>query len=253
MFLLTHLEDTERYSQITSISMYQLTRSDCSGVCRTNATLNAMRGSILEGDSELASFLGNAYLTEHNNSAVQDSGIYKIKMLTTYAYALNDNISAFQINLASLDTTSQNKLLRLIQIDAPVLSNVIEKKPSVFADMTKSEADSWKNFEQIPKKSPWVAGVSNLVIPGFGYAYLNMWQTAFIDAFITGLCVASTIELARHKEYWTAAAVGTVGSVFYVGGALGAARSANDINQRNSKEVRTQLRGFLLPELKFNF
>jgi hypothetical protein len=254
---LDHFVRAQRYDQIVTFSLYQLTRTDCLDLCSVQATLNAMRGSILEGDAESALLFGRDYLENlPQNSNHFELSINKIKILTAYSYALNSDIDGFQNRISTLNLDAQQRLLRLIRVDAPLVFEEIQQHTDgkvPFPELSIEEKSAWNQYEQIPKKNPWVAGVSNLILPGSGYAYLGMWQTAFLNAFITGLCIGSSIELFEHNMNFSGMAVGAVGSVFYIGGALGASRSANDINQRNSKEPAQQLRSLLLPELRFEF
>jgi len=252
---LKDLEYFKRYDQIAMISMYLLSSSDCIGSCRDRAAVNAMRANILLGDNDGVLLVANLY--ESKGRDIEPSFQYKIRILKAYSLALMGDSNAYKSYARSLALADQDRLYRLIGVDVPFLTKEIPE-PVNNSNLSETiisheEKVAWEKYEQAPRKSPMVAGISNLFIPGAGYLYLGMWQTAALNAILTGLCIGSSIELFQRDQYFTGAAVATVGSVFYIGGALGAARSANDINRRNLKDISDQLRGILLPELRFEF
>jgi hypothetical protein len=249
----------KRYDHIVTLSLYQMTQPACQSECRIRAGLNAIRGSILLGDTDGALLLATHFLNNLPEQPQAPLGWQnKINFLTIYSHGLNGDQTAVQHQLKNLEVNDQFRLLRLFSLDAPFIRNESLTQPAqsqhyAFQKIGKEEEVAWKKFRAIPVKSPWVAGLSNLVLPGAGYAYLGMWQTAALSALLTGVCIGSAIELYQHRLYASGAAMAMVGSVFYMGGALGASRSANDINQKNRKETTQSLRSILLPELTFEF
>ena len=250
---LQSLAHSKRYDYIVTLSLYKMMQPTCGGQCRITAALNAIRGSLLLGDTAGAILIATHFLPGGDTQAQDLHGWQnQARLLVTYSYALQGDSGAVQHRIHSLGEADQYRLLRLLSMDAPSVS-IEGSDRFAYAQLGGAEKTAWQNYDAIPSKSPWVAGISNLVLPGAGYAYLGMWQTAALNALLTGICIGSAIELFQNRLYMSSAAVGTVGSIFYVGGALGAARSANDLNQKNKKEAAEGLRSLLFPELNFEF
>ena len=102
-----------------------------------------------------------------------------------------------------------------------------------------------------PAKNPVLAASLSAFIPGAGYAYLGMWQTAFLNFALTAICFVGMSELYNNDLPLASLSFAMVGSIFYVGGIIGSGTSAIDINNKSiANEVQT-LRYWALPALKF--
>lgn len=84
--------------------------------------------------------------------------------------------------------------------------------------------------ERLPKKSPRVAGLLNLVIPGTGYAYSGYPQTGAISFLTNGLFAWGTIIAAQRGETALAIILGSINLAWYFGGVQGAANAAARTN-----------------------
>ena len=102
-------------------------------------------------------------------------------------------------------------------------------------------------------RSPVVAGLLSGLVPGAGQIYAGSWQAAAVTFVLNGLFVTSTIELARERYYFTAAATATAASFFYVGGIMNAVDLARRRNQLARQPSRAALEELLVPELYGSF
>lgn len=90
---------------------------------------------------------------------------------------------------------------------------------------------------QNTQKSPTMASILNLVMPGAGYAYANAWQSAFLSFAINSALLLSTSELWRANLKAPAALSGALFSVTYIGSAMGSHKAVSDAN----KSARVQI------------
>lgn len=249
--ILKALADYGRYDQLVSFSIYQMNQKDCLSDCQAKATLNAVRGSILIGDNDSSLLFANLGLQKDYHESYRQ----KLYVLSAYSNLIDGNWLAYKKLEGYLTGNEKLRLFGVAQIDVATLGErIASESPDLEKQFELSQKNTlWISYQDFPRKSPWVAGIINLVVPGGGYAYLGLWQTAALNLFLTGVCVISSAEMFSKKMYASGLAVASVGSVFYLGGAFGAARSANDINQRNLSEVSGKLRMQLLPELNFDF
>jgi hypothetical protein len=98
-------------------------------------------------------------------------------------------------------------------------------------------------------KSPALAAVMSAVLPGSGQVYAGSLQAAAVTFVLNALFVGATVELARDKDYVTAAAAGTAASVFYVGGIINAADLARRRNRIAQQPYADELEELLVPEV----
>lgn len=98
-------------------------------------------------------------------------------------------------------------------------------------------------------KSPALAGVMSAVLPGSGQLYAGSLQAAAVTFVLNSLFIGATVELARDKEYVTAAAAGTAASVFYLGGIINAADLARRRNRIAQQPYADELEELLVPEV----
>jgi hypothetical protein len=98
-------------------------------------------------------------------------------------------------------------------------------------------------------KRPALAGVLSAVVPGSGQLYAGSPQAAAVTFVLNALFIGATVELARDKEYVTAAAAGTAASVFYVGGIINAADLARRRNRIAQQPYADELEELLVPEV----
>jgi hypothetical protein len=92
-------------------------------------------------------------------------------------------------------------------------------------------------LRQAPRKKPYLAG-SLAVIPGLGYAYNGMYQTA-LSAFLMNAAILATVwELQDRGLPIAAASLALAGSSFYIGNIWGSANAAEKINlQRRARTL----------------
>jgi len=94
------------------------------------------------------------------------------------------------------------------------------------------EAEAIGLFQVKKAKEPWLAGAL-AVIPGMGYAYNGMYQTA-ASAFVLNIAILATVyELSANDLPIAAISLGLAGSSFYFGSIWGSVNAAHKINQQH--------------------
>ncbi len=115
---------------------------------------------------------------------------------------------------------SREELERLMQ-DFP-------QHPS--ANKAKDALSLLSGYEQLPERSPVLAGIMSAVIPGTGYAYAGQYGDAVTAFVVNGLFIAGAATAAHQKNYSTAYLVGALGLPFYGGTIYGSANAARKWN-----------------------
>ena len=93
------------------------------------------------------------------------------------------------------------------------------------------------------------AGALNGLLPGAGFVYLGKWESAILSFVVNGLIAGTAVECWRHELYTTSITTMAVGSIFYLGGIVGAVQEAQRMNA-GERDVRIRsLLPDLLPEL----
>lgn len=109
--------------------------------------------------------------------------------------------------------------------------------------------DLGRHYHAARVKSPALAGVLSAVLPGAGQLYSGSLPAAAVTFVLNSLFIGATVELARDKQYVTAAAAGTAASFFYIGGIINAADLARRRNRIAQQPYEDQLEELLVPEV----
>ena len=92
-------------------------------------------------------------------------------------------------------------------------------------------------YEDIPPKSPTLAGTLSAILPGSGQVYSGRPKDGVMAFVVNALFISGTIVALDNENYAVAAIVGGVGLPFYIGNIYGAANSARKWNLSLSKEL----------------
>ncbi len=111
--------------------------------------------------------------------------------------------------------------------------------------------DLQMRIENSPSRNPWIAGVSSVLLPGAGQAYVGAWQSAAVAFAFNAIFLGTTLEFAKHDLHFAAAASGLVFSVTYIGNIVSAVSAARSHNENASSAQQRALRMTLFPELDF--
>jgi tetratricopeptide (TPR) repeat protein len=104
-------------------------------------------------------------------------------------------------------------------------------------------------YEELPRKSPVLAGVMSAVIPGSGYFYAEHFGDGFMALLVNGLAIAGAVTAIYQENYAVAGIVGGIGLPFYLGNIYGSANAARKWNLA----VRNELRRRMHVALEFQF
>ncbi len=103
--------------------------------------------------------------------------------------------------------------------------------------------------QELPRKSPVLAGVMSAFVPGSGYMYAGRYGDGIMAFIVNGLFIAGTVVAIHEENYAVAAIVGGIGLPFYVGNIYGSANAATKWNIG----VRKELRGKIAVSLDYHF
>ena len=95
--------------------------------------------------------------------------------------------------------------------------------------------------QELPRKSPVVAGFLSALVPGAGHMYAGHYGDGVTSFFLNGLFIAGTVVAVRQENYAVAGAVGAIGLPFYIGNIYGAANAANKWNISVRKDLRNTI------------
>jgi outer membrane protein assembly factor BamD (BamD/ComL family)/TM2 domain-containing membrane protein YozV len=102
-------------------------------------------------------------------------------------------------------------------------------------------------YQELPEKSPVLAGVMSAILPGSGYIYAEHYGDGITAFLINGLFIAGTITAIHQENYAVAGIVGGVGVPFYLGNIYGSANAAKKWNLGIRNEVIHKIHLTLAP------
>jgi TolA-binding protein len=104
-------------------------------------------------------------------------------------------------------------------------------------------------YQELPEKSPVLAGVMSAILPGSGYIYAEHYGDGITAFLINGLFIAGTITAIHQENYGVAGIVGGVGVPFYLGNIYGSANAAKKWNLGVRNEIIQKIHSTLSPLL----
>lgn len=104
-------------------------------------------------------------------------------------------------------------------------------------------------YQELPEKSPVLAGVMSAILPGSGYIYAEHYGDGITAFLINGLFIAGTVTAIHQENYAVAGIVGGVGVPFYLGNIYGSANAAKKWNLAVRNEITRKIHSTLAPLL----
>ena len=147
------------------------------------------------------------------------------------------------ICLAALD---ENKA----EVSRQALKRFLERYPGhPGEENVKEAAVQIDRYQELPEKSPVLAGVMSAILPGSGYIYAEHYGDGITAFLINGLFIAGTITAIHQENYGVAGIVGGVGVPFYLGNIYGSANAAKKWNLGVRNEIIQKIHSTLSPLL----
>jgi tetratricopeptide (TPR) repeat protein len=113
---------------------------------------------------------------------------------------------------------------------------------SLFAGAANDMSSKTNEFEKIPRKKPFLAGIMSAVIPGTGQFYNGRVKDGIIALITNGLFIWGTYE-AFHREYYSIGAVaGTFALGWYSGNIFSAVNGSFRYNHNKEEKFLEDLR-----------
>ena len=147
------------------------------------------------------------------------------------------------ICLAALD---ENKA----EVSRQALKRFLDRYPGhPGEENVKEAAVQLDRYQELPEKSPVLAGVMSAILPGSGYIYAEHYGDGITAFLINGLFIAGTITAIHQENYAVAGIVGGVGVPFYLGNIYGSANAAKKWNLGVRNEIIQKIHSTLSPLL----
>jgi hypothetical protein len=174
------------------------------------------------------------------------------RVALAWLYLTGEDRQAFEAVAASLPAAPAARLQALAAAGTPApapaeLAGRLGRLPDPLAAAARREHDALA--AALRDRRPWLAGTLSAVLPGAGQIYAGSWQSAAVAFALNAVWLTATVELMRHRLYFTGSAAALVTSVFYVGSIANAADLARRHNQSLAREPRTRLERLLVPEV----
>jgi putative component of membrane protein insertase Oxa1/YidC/SpoIIIJ protein YidD len=100
-------------------------------------------------------------------------------------------------------------------------------------------------FDELPRKSRWLAGSMSAVLPGSGQLYAGRPGDAAVAFLVNAVLIGGTIAAARHDEDAAAVAIGFVAFGFYAGNVYGAVNAAARHDREQTGDFVARTRGWV--------
>jgi tetratricopeptide (TPR) repeat protein len=102
-------------------------------------------------------------------------------------------------------------------------------------------ANEAKNYPDIPKKSPVLAGSLSAVLPGSGQLYIDRPGDALVAFLLNGAFILATVEAFHHDNNVTGGILLFFETGWYLGNIYNAVNGANKYNRRSEQQFLNTL------------
>ena len=151
--------------------------------------------------------------------------------------------SLMAICLAALDESKA-------EVSRQALKRFLDRYPGHPGEENVREAAAQiERYQELPEKSPVLAGVMSAILPGSGYIYAEHYGDGITAFLINGLFIAGTVTAIHQENYAVAGIVGGVGVPFYLGNIYGSANAAKKWNLAVRNEIVQKIHSTLAPLL----
>lgn len=175
---------------------------------------------------------GKQDLTRSYLRALPELDTESANALVTYSYIL-DRQFLIAISAAMNNPSSQTAK----SISHMYLGQWDRADESIARSANPELAQTLQQLRRMQQKKPFLAG-SLAVIPGLGYAYNGMYQTALSAFLMNAAIIATAWELQDNGLPIAALSLSLAGSSFYIGNIWGSANAAEKINlQRRARTL----------------
>jgi len=138
-----------------------------------------------------------------------------------------------------------------------LFSKINEK--SDYFDSSRIFSQSLDNVDNIPRKSPAVAGTLAAILPGAGHLYTERYRDALVAFLLNGVFIGAACEFFDDEHY----CAGTIASIFelgwYAGNIYSAVGSSHKFNRRmrndfiNGLMIKTGISSFNNSNIDFKY
>jgi len=100
-------------------------------------------------------------------------------------------------------------------------------------------------YEELPRKSEFLAGFLSAILPGAGYIYAGRYGDGITSFLVNALFIAGTVTAVTNDWYPAAGITGGIGLPFYLGNIYGSANAARKWNRNIRREMRARIAAVL--------
>lgn len=191
----------------------------------------------------------DAFIDKYPKSSLIDSSLYLKAGAQKNLKRFDESLNSFGQVIARGNQPFKDQAIyqsALIHVER----NEWAKAKSVFSAMPKSSplypaaqtfSAGLDGINDIPRKSPALAGTLAAVLPGAGHVYTDRYRDALIAFLLNGAFIWSAIELFQKDEYVTAGIVTFFEIGWYSGNIYSAVSSAHKYNERSKGEYLKEL------------
>ena len=123
-----------------------------------------------------------------------------------------------------------------------MLSHTSSEAPALAGVEMESLAKAAESGIRLRQKSPLIAGVLSVCLPGAGHFYCGKFRNGGVAMVLNAAFVAASVE-SFHKDVYAAGAVASsVALVFYSGTIYGAINAAHKFNRARREQLVSKLR-----------
>jgi tetratricopeptide (TPR) repeat protein len=244
------LADEEYYRAVTEYKKYLILFPD--GSQSDTALFKTGRAYYLGGEYESAVLIFASLHTGFPGSSYAAEAAYHEGVCNAKLNRLDKAATAFEAaaTLTSTEIAPRARLGRaLVEFDKGDLVETRNNLNRFIADFPADHRSEkiqtalslLPREDELPRKSPLLAGILSAIIPGSGHMYAGHYGDGATALLLNGLFIAGTAVAIQQENYAVAGVVGVIGLPFYIGNIYGAANAATKWNLGVRKELRDRL------------
>ena len=184
------------------------------------------------------------FTIHYPQSSMSTEALYLKGMAEKQLKHYSDSLSTFQEIIRSKSNDFSDKAIyqiALIMMEKEEWQEarktfILVPKNSPLSESANIMYSSLGNIDDIPQKSPAVAGTLAAILPGAGHLYTERPRDALVAFLLNVAFIVAAVELFHHENYVAGGIVTFFEIGWYTGNIYSAASSAHKYNKRNKED-----------------
>jgi hypothetical protein len=247
-FAETLFEEGDYYRAITEYKRFNFFFADHRLIAKSNYRIGESYYMAKRWQEAIESF--TLFISQHPQRALSIDALYLKGMAEKQLKRYHNALKTFQeiINLKSSTYTDKALyqsaiiLMDMEECEKARKTFLLIPKESPLSISSHIISSGLEHINEIPQKSPALAGTLAAILPGAGHLYTERLGDSLVSFVLNGAFILAAVELFHHENYITGGIVSFFEIGWYSGNIYSAISSAHKYNKKTREDFLEHLK-----------